>query len=94
MTNSLRCILTICLVFMPVFILLSLRFFPKITRNQFALAMSTTIGLQLFLLSLMFVDAFTIPVALILLVLSFPGVYPFAYLTFPRYKERIEKRRK
>lgn len=92
MSNSLRCIVTLFVVYMPVFVILGIRRFPKITQKQFALTMASALGLQLFLLAVMFVKANSTIVAVILLVLAFPGVYPIAYIYYPRYKKWIEKR--
>lgn len=77
---------------MPVIILWGIRRFPNITRKQFAFTMASALGLQLFLLALMFVKNNSNIVAVTLLILAFPGVYPVAYMYYPRYKTRIEKR--
>ena len=93
MINSVRCILALCVVYMPVFVILGMGRFPKITRKQFAAMMASALGLQLFLLTVMFVQDNSIVVAVILFILAFPGVYPIAYMYYPRYKARIEKRK-
>ena len=92
MINSVRCILALGIVYMPVFVLYGMTYFPKITRHRFAITMSSAIGLQLFLLSIMFVENRSVLVGLTLLLLAFPGVYPIAYVSYPRFKARVEKR--
>lgn len=91
MINSLKCILSLLVVYMPVFIILGIRRLPKITRKQFAATMAGAIGLQLFLLAIMFIKDNSTVVAVILFILAFPGVYPVAYIYYPRYKTWIDK---
>ncbi len=92
MINSVRCILALGIVYMPVLVLYGMTHFPKITRSQFALIMSFAVGLQLFLLTIMFVEKLTIIIGLILFLLAFLGGYPSAYFLYPRHKARVEKR--
>ena len=92
MNDSVRCILTLFIIYMPVFVIYGMTYFPNVTRSRFAIVMSSAIGLQLFILAIMFIENLSIPVGLILFILAFPGVYPIAYSYFPRFKERIEKR--
>lgn len=92
MTSSLRCVLTLVLIYMPAFFLYRVAYLANITRRQFAGIMAFVIGLQLFLLTIMFVENQPIVVGVILLLLAFLGVYPIAYASFPTYRAWIEKR--
>ena len=92
MITSLRCLLALILVYMPAVVLYGITYLPKMTRRQFAITMSATIGLQLFLLTIMFVQSHSILIGSVLFLLAFPGVFPTSSLLYPQYEARIEKR--
>jgi hypothetical protein len=89
---AIRCLTTLAVVYMPVIVLYSMSRFPRVNRHLFALVMSLTIGLQLFILAIMFVDNLRVQTGIVLFCLALLGVYPTAYLLYPRHQARVERR--
>jgi hypothetical protein len=77
---------------MPAFVLYGITYLPKMPRHQFAAIMSASVGVELFLLAVMFVQSRAMLVGLVLFLLAFFGIYPVSSLLYPRYEARVEKR--
>ncbi len=92
MISSIRCLITLALIYLPVIVLYSLSRFPRVNRHLFALIMSVTIGLQLFILAIMFVENLGAQTGVVLFCLALLGVYPTAFLLYPRHQARVERR--
>ncbi len=93
MTDAMKLVATLVVLFSPSLILSRMESSPGITRGQYALLTALSMSLRLFLLTLMYVDQYRWTVGLLLLVVTTPGAFAWAYFFFyPRFRERMEAR--
>jgi hypothetical protein len=81
---------TLAVIFLPVFVLTYLTvWYPKISRHKYSLIAPFSVGMQMFILSIMYGKVY---IGLLLLLLAFPGGYPITYYyLYFKYEERFNK---
>ena len=85
--------ITLVVILLPVFVLTYLSiWYPKISRYKYSLIASFSVGMQLFILLLMYGGRLSIYAGLAALILAIPGCYPISYFyLYPKYEERFNK---
>lgn len=87
-----KSLITLAVIFLPVFVLSYLTRYPAISRHKYSFIASFSVGIQLFILAIMFTGSLGLYIGLALLLLAFPGIYPITYFYFyQKYLERVKK---
>jgi hypothetical protein len=91
MNPVIQIILTLVLVFLPEFVIIGVRRSIRgISRPVFSLIVSLAIGVQLFLLSIIYLDTKPLLIGGALFIVAIAGGYPSAYLLFPWFMRTEE----
>ena len=92
MTTEVKLLVTLGIFIIPFLFLPRLIIMPKLNRVRFSLLSTSLVGVQLFTISILFVDYKPLTIGLIMLLLAVPGTFPTFYILYPNLKSFIEER--